>query len=82
MKHNEQTNTWSETCHIAGTSEKFIREVSDEFLSRYAYEYPNGKVLVSSVEVTISFHRKPTFENNLNKKVMPLLRNGQVDIFQ
>ena len=77
MKHNITTNkelfggdTWSETCNIAGTSEKFIREVSDEFLSRYVYEYPNGKGLIASVEVTINFMRKPTHENNLNKKVI------------
>ena len=69
MKHNKQRNTWSETCNIAGSSEKFIREACDEWLSRYVYEYPNGKGLISSVEVTINFMREPTHENNLNKKV-------------
>ena len=77
MKHYITTNkelfggdTWSETCNIAGSSEKFIREMSDEFLSRYVYEYPNGKGMVASVEVTIKFMREPTHKNNQNKKVI------------
>ena len=54
--------------NFCGSSEKFMRESIDAYLSKFVYESPNGKPTIANIEVIIHFIRPPLHENNLNEK--------------